>query len=122
MVEGLSTSVYHAGDSGWFDGFAEIGRRFPTLDVAILPIGAYEPQWFMGPYHLNPNQAGRAFLASGARRLVPMHWGSFQLTDEPLAEPAERLRAWWQANLDAEGSRELQVLAIGETLVLPGSH
>ena len=47
-----------------------------------------------------------------------MHWGSFQLTDEPLAEPAERIRAWWQANAAARDSRQLHVLAIGETLLL----
>ena len=59
-----------------FDGFGEIGRRFPGLAAALLPIGAYEPVWFMGQQHMTPEQAGEAFLASGADRLVPMHWGA----------------------------------------------
>lgn len=114
VIEGGGTAIYHAGDSGWFDGFAEIGRRFPGLAAAMLPIGAYEPAWFMEPNHLNPEQAGRAFLELGARRMVPMHWGTFQLTDEPLAEPAERLRAWWRKEQPGDG-RELALLKLGET-------
>ncbi len=118
VVAGRSATVYHAGDSAYFDGFAEIGRRFPGLDAALLPIGGYKPAWFMEKVHMNPDQAGRAFLELGARSLVPMHWGAFQLTDEPLLEPAERLRAWWQTHVDGDESRQLRVLAVGETLVL----
>ena len=117
VVEGGGRSVWHAGDTAWFRGFDEIGARFPRLDAAILPIGAYEPAWFMEDHHLNPEQAGRAFLASGARAMVPMHWGAFQLTDEPLCEPVERLRRWW----DREGPRDgrtLRVLDVGGCLPL----
>jgi L-ascorbate metabolism protein UlaG (beta-lactamase superfamily) len=116
VVEGDRHSVYHAGDSAWFDGFQEIGRRFPGLSAALLPIGAYEPAWFMEHFHMNPEQAGRAFLELGAQTLVPMHWGSFQLADEPLCEPAERIRAWWHGH--APENRRLAVIAIGETVVL----
>ena len=116
VIETADTAAYHAGDSAWFDGFAEIGRRFPNLSVAMLPIGAYSPAWFMEHNHMNPEQAGRAFLALGARHLVPMHWGTFQLTDEPLAEPAERIRSWWSQQ--ATDGRELHLMAVGETLVL----
>ena len=116
VLEANGTHLYHAGDSAWFDGFAEIGRRFPDLDVAMVPIGAYSPAWFMEHNHMNPEQAGDAFLAVGARRFVPMHWGTFQLTDEPLAEPAERIRTWWDGNR-ADG-KEMHLLAVGETLVL----
>ncbi len=114
LIEGVGgTRVYHAGDSAAFAGFAEIGRRFPGLDLAMLPIGAYEPAWFMEHSHMNPEQAGEAFLALGALRFLPMHWGTFQLTDEPLAEPLERLEAWWEAHAPA-GS--LEALAVGESL------
>jgi L-ascorbate metabolism protein UlaG (beta-lactamase superfamily) len=116
VIEGSGGALYHAGDSAWFEGFAEIGTRFPGLLAALLPIGAYEPAWFMGRNHLNPEQAGEAFLACGARTLVPIHWGSFQLTDEALCEPVERLRAWWEASRPA--GRRLAVLAVGETLPL----
>lgn len=115
VVEGGGDSIYHAGDTAWFDGFAEIRDRFPNLLAALLPIGSYEPAWFMEHYHLNPEQAGRAFLELGARYLVPMHWGVFQLTDEPLAEPAERMRAWWRRRGTADG-RRLALMALGETV------
>ena len=53
----------------------------------MLPIGAYEPRWFMQPQHMDPDEAGEAFVRLGARKLFAMHWGTFQLTDEPLGEP-----------------------------------
>ena len=110
-------AVYHAGDSARFEGFGEIGRRFPDLDAALLPIGAYAPPWFMEHYHLNPEQAGEAFLATGARILVPMHWGAFQLTDEPLCEPVERLHRWWDRSGPWRG-RRLAIPSVGGTLYL----
>jgi L-ascorbate metabolism protein UlaG (beta-lactamase superfamily) len=119
VVEGDGGSVYHAGDSAWFDGFAEIGRRFPGLDAAMLPIGSYSPAWFMQHYHLSPEQAGRAFLELGARTFVPMHWGTLKLTDEPLSEPADRVRRWWKQCETPQG-RELRLPAIGQTVVLDG--
>jgi L-ascorbate metabolism protein UlaG (beta-lactamase superfamily) len=115
VVERDGRRVYHAGDSAWFDGFAEIGRRFPGLSAALLPIGSYTPAWFMEPYHMNPEQAGRAFVALGARRLIPMHWGTFQLADEPLREPLQRLRRWWDEHGPTDG-RELHVPDVGTTL------
>jgi L-ascorbate metabolism protein UlaG (beta-lactamase superfamily) len=110
-------SIYHAGDTAWFEGFAEIGRRFPGLNAALLPIGGYTPAWFMHRNHINPEQAGEAFLACGARALVPAHWGTFQMTDEPLREPIERLRRWWAVEGPNDGRRLLE-LAVGETAVV----
>jgi L-ascorbate metabolism protein UlaG (beta-lactamase superfamily) len=117
VIEGDGLSIYHAGDSALFDGFGEIGRRFPGLTAALLPIGAYEPVWFMGQQHMTPEQAGEAFLALGAARLVPMHWGAFQLTDEPIAEPIQRLRRWWDRVGPRDG-RSLAELAVGQTVAL----
>ena len=91
--------------------------RFPELDVTMLPIGAYEPAWFMENNHLNPEQAGRAFLDTGARAFVPMHWGSIRLTDETLSEPIERVESWWRDHEPRDG-RRLVRLSIGETLVV----
>jgi L-ascorbate metabolism protein UlaG (beta-lactamase superfamily) len=120
VIEGGGHSVYHSGDTASFEGFCEIGRRFPELDAAMLPIGGYQPVWFMEHYHLNPEQAGRAFLDLGARRLIPMHWGTLQLTDEPLCEPVERMRTWWQHN-GPDSSRRLNLLDVGASLRLDGS-
>jgi L-ascorbate metabolism protein UlaG (beta-lactamase superfamily) len=116
VVEGPSGRVYHAGDSGWFDGFAEIGRRFPRLDAALLPIGAYEPGWFMLPQHVNPEQAVAAFEALGAVRMYAMHWGTFRLADEPLDEPPVRLEA--ERARRGIASERVRAPAVGETVEL----
>ena len=114
VIEGSSARLYHSGDTAYFEGFAEIGRRFPALDGALLPIGAYDPAWFMERQHMNPEQATQAFVDLGAREFLAMHWGTFKLTDEPLDEPPARLRAEWaRRGLDPSA---LRVPAIGETL------
>jgi L-ascorbate metabolism protein UlaG (beta-lactamase superfamily) len=114
VVEGSRATVYHAGDTAAFPGFAEIAGRFPRIDAALLPIGAYDPAWFMEPMHLNPEQALAAFLALGARTLVPMHWGTFKLADEPLDEPPVRLEAE-RSRLGVAAER-VRVLAVGESI------
>jgi L-ascorbate metabolism protein UlaG (beta-lactamase superfamily) len=108
--------VYHSGDTAYFSGFAEIGARVGPLDAAMLPIGAYDPRWFMRPQHMNPEDAVRAFVDLGAARFFAMHWGTFKLTDEPLDEPPALLRALWSSRgLDAS---RLFVPAVGETVAL----
>ncbi|MBN6040145.1 MBL fold metallo-hydrolase [Amycolatopsis sp. 195334CR] len=112
--DGLRT--YHAGDSGYGPWFAEIGERYPGIEVAMVPIGAYDPRWFMRPVHLDPAEAVRAFGDLGARRLASMHWGTFVLTREPVVEPYERIRREWaEAGLAPSA---LWALAVGETGVL----
>ncbi len=110
VIEAGGTKFYFAGDTGYPAAFAEIGRRIPGIDYALLPIGAYEPRWFMTPQHLSPEDAARAFRDLGARWLVPMHWATFRLTDEPLDEPPRLLRAAMGAQAD-----QILQLAIGET-------
>jgi N-acyl-phosphatidylethanolamine-hydrolysing phospholipase D len=87
VVDAGGTRFYFAGDTGYPAAFKEIGRRFPHIDFALLPIGAYEPRWFMHSQHLSPEDAARAFAELGARTLVPIHWATFQLSDEPMEEP-----------------------------------
>src|SRR5205823_1211212 len=81
---------YHAGDTGYFDGFRALRERFGRIDVAALPIGAYEPAAIMRFVHLDPEQAVRAALDLEAGHVVAMHWGTFDLTDEPPDEPPRR--------------------------------
>lgn len=97
-------SVFFAGDSGYFGGFREIGRALGPFDLSILPIGAYEPRWFMASAHMNPEEAVRAYLDLGGEgAFLGVHWAAFRLTDEPPLEPAERARAGWaRAGLDPE--------------------
>ncbi len=114
VVEGTRATVYHSGDSAYFAGFKEIGARFPNIDAALLPIGAYDPPWFMESMHMNPEQALRAFRDLGARTFVAMHWGTFKLADEPLDEPPRRLEAE-RVRLGLPADR-VRVLAVGETV------
>jgi L-ascorbate metabolism protein UlaG (beta-lactamase superfamily) len=84
-----SQSVYHAGDTAYFTGFREIGRRL-SPQLALLPIGAYNPPQFRN-VHTNPADATRAFLDLNARWMVPMHYGTFRLSHEPVDEPLQLL-------------------------------
>ena len=84
-------SLYHAGDTAYFEGFREIGERLRP-EVALLPIGAYHPDSFRR-VHTSPEDAVQAFLDLGACWMVPMHYGTFRLSYEPVDEPVERLKA-----------------------------
>jgi len=114
VVEGSRATIYHSGDTAYFGGFEEIGARFGEIDAALLPIGAYDPAWFMKTMHMDPEQALQAFLDLGARTFVAMHWGTFKLADEPLDEPPVRLEAE-RARLGIPADR-VRVLAVGESL------
>jgi len=116
VIEGSSARLYHSGDTAYFEGFKEIGRRYPGLDAAMLPIGAYDPAWFMSKQHMNPEEAVQAFEDLGARRFVAMHWGTFKLTDEPLDEPPQRLDAEWTRR--GWTREKLHVPAVGQSLTV----
>jgi N-acyl-phosphatidylethanolamine-hydrolysing phospholipase D len=114
---GPGAKIYFGGDSGYFDGFAKIGARLGPFDISILPIGAYEPRWFMAAAHMNPEEAVRAWSDLGGKgRFVGMHWGTFVLTDEPVLEPPERTRRAWAAG--EQDDADLSILRHGETLIL----
>jgi L-ascorbate metabolism protein UlaG (beta-lactamase superfamily) len=84
-------SIYHSGDTAYFDGFAEIGERLHP-EVALLPIGAYQPESFRN-VHASPEDALRGFVDMGAQTMIPMHFGTFKLSQEPVDEPVKRLLA-----------------------------
>ena len=86
--------VYHVGDTGYFAGnnYREAKEKYGGFRLAILPIGAYAPRWFMAPQHQNPPEALAGFLECGAETMVAHHWGTFQLTGEPWDEPPAMLR------------------------------
>lgn len=106
--------IYFGGDSGYGPGFSEIGEREEGFDVALLPIGAYEPRWFMKPAHMNPEEAVQACRDVGAGAMVGMHWGTFRLTDEDPLEPPVRARSAWAAV--GRAARDLHIPAHGQTL------
>jgi N-acyl-phosphatidylethanolamine-hydrolysing phospholipase D len=111
-------SVYFGGDSGYFRGYADIGARLGPFDLVLMPIGAYEPRWFMKAAHMNPEEAVHAFRdLGGTGAFIGMHWGTFRLTDEAPLEPPERARvAWAKAGLPPEALCEP---GIGGTVRIP---
>ncbi len=119
LVDSQDHRYYFAGDTGYFTGFAEFGRMWPDIDVALLPIGAYAPRWIMSYQHMDPDEAYRAFEDLRARYMIASHWGTFDLTDEPLDHPPLELeRAVSRADGD---EKRIRVLAIGERWPLPSA-
>ena len=91
VIKTIEHTLYHAGDSAYFDGFADIGKRY-DIDTALLPIGAYDcPSG--REVHMNPEEALRAFSDLGANRMIPMHHATFPISNEKLCEPLRRLHA-----------------------------
>lgn len=113
VVEGNDRRFYHAGDTGYFPGFKKIGERLGPIDLAAIPIGAYSPASIMRFVHLDPKEAIQAGLDVGAKRIVGMHFGTFDLTDEPPDEPPR----WFhlEARRRRLGVKRAWTLNVGET-------
>jgi len=95
--------IFYAGDTGYHPEFGEIARRHGPFDLALVPIGAYEPRWFMQPVHMDPDEAVAAVAdlmhaqPHSRTAFLPIHWGTFRLTDEPMDEPPRRAAGAWAA-------------------------
>ena len=114
MLTLSDTRLYFAGDSAYGPFFREIGRRFGAIDLALLPIGAYEPRWFMQSVHMNPDEAVQAHVDLAATRSIGIHFGTFQLTTEGIDAP---LRALEQARDKRQVPiSEFSTLAFGDSL------
>jgi L-ascorbate metabolism protein UlaG (beta-lactamase superfamily) len=117
LIEAGGRRILHAGDSGYGPHFREIGARLGPIDLALLPIGAYEPRWFMKDIHMNPVEAVQAHLDLGARQSIAMHFGTFQLTPEGIEEPVRELaKALRERGVPADRFRAVEV---GESVKLP---
>ncbi len=112
IVQTATSAVYFAGDTAYAEFFTELGNRFP-IDVALLPIGAYKPEKWFKNLHLHPATAVQAFLDLRARHLVPIHWGTFWISDEPMEEPPKLLQA---EALQRGCGDAVHILRNGETL------
>jgi L-ascorbate metabolism protein UlaG (beta-lactamase superfamily) len=117
VVTGPSGSFYFAGDTGWGSHFRMIHDRFPRLDLALLPIGAYRPRWFMSEAHIDPEEAVRAQGVVGAPVAIAIHFGTFAQADDGEAEPLEALKAALARRTDTK-SRFL-ALDNGQSVELP---
>jgi N-acyl-phosphatidylethanolamine-hydrolysing phospholipase D len=114
VVETNLGNVYFAGDTGYAPIFERIGERLGPMRLALIPIGSYRPRWFLGDRHVDAAEAVRIHREVRARRSIGMHWGTFQLSREPLAEPPLYLA---QARAVAGlGAADFGVLGIGETV------
>jgi L-ascorbate metabolism protein UlaG (beta-lactamase superfamily) len=93
VIRSGARTIYFAGDTGFGGGrnFTDLARRHPRMDLALLPIGAYEPRWFMKEQHMNPEDAVQAFRILEPRHALGFHWGTFRLTNEGIDEPARDL-------------------------------
>ena len=117
MIEIDDRRLFFAGDSGYASHFVEVRERFGAIDLALLPIGAYEPRWFMKDIHMNPDEAVQAHLDLAAVRSVGMHFGTFRLTTEAIDEPTRALdRAKRERGLADDA---FATLDFGESLHLP---
>ncbi|MFE7553248.1 MBL fold metallo-hydrolase [Streptomyces gardneri] len=117
VLSGPGHRVYFAGDTAYGPHFARIGEAYPDIDLALMPIGAYEPRALLSHAHVSPEEAVRGCLDAGAARMATMHWGTFALSGEPLLDPLERARAAWRET--GRPPADLWPLAVGEGRSLP---
>lgn len=116
LLERDGKKIYYGADSGYFVGYREFGRRFPNIDVALLPLGASYPRWFMHYSHMNLSEVMRAFEDLGAREMVPMQWGVLPLGDEPPAHPRLELEEYLVEH--PELKERVKILPVGGRLLL----
>jgi L-ascorbate metabolism protein UlaG (beta-lactamase superfamily) len=115
-VEAPAGVIYFAGDTGFAPLFGEIANEFTNIRLALLPIGAYAPEWFMGPIHMTPEQAVRAHDILRASASIAIHFGTFSLADDGETDPVDRLRT---ALIDSVVARSFWILEEGEGREIP---
>jgi len=118
LIEAGGLRILHAGDSGYGPHFRQIAERLGPIDLALLPIGAYEPRWFMKDIHMNPAEAVQAHLDLAARQSIAMHFGTFQLTPEGIDEPVRGLADALRER--GVAAQRFRILDVGESFTLDG--
>ncbi|MEJ7847240.1 MAG: MBL fold metallo-hydrolase [Pyrinomonadaceae bacterium] len=113
VIQSEAAIIYFGGDSGYGQHYKEVGELFPNIDYFLIGIGAYEPRWFMEPNHNSPGDALKAFQDSRAKTMIPMHFGRFDLSDEPPNEP---LRALMEEAGKSGVTDKIKFLTINESL------
>jgi len=113
VVSGRSKRLFVGGDSGYFDGFAEVGNRLGPFDLAAVPIGAYRPTYIMKPMHTTPEEAVQAFEDLRGKVLLGFHWGTFDMAEEPLDEPPRLMQE--EAGRRKIDPERIWIFKLGET-------
>jgi L-ascorbate metabolism protein UlaG (beta-lactamase superfamily) len=111
-IETGEKTIYFMGDSGYGPHFQLIADTMGTPDIAMMGVGAFKPEWFMHPAHTSPMDAVRAFNEMGGKNFIPMHFGTFDLSDEPLLEPLD----WLKANSNSVNGKLIEPV-IGRNLI-----
>jgi len=114
VIQSGNKTIYFSGDSGYGSHYKEAGELFPEIDYFLIGIGAYKPRWFMEPNHNSPDDAVQAFTDAKAKFLIPMHFGRFDLSDEPSGEP---LRLLCEKAQEVNVSDRIKALNINENLI-----
>ena len=110
ILESKNSTIYFSGDTAYDTHFKEIGEKY-EIDYALLPIGAYKPEFVMKNNHTNPDEAYKAFKDLKAKKMIPMHYGTFKLSDEPLSEPLK-----WIKKIQSENKDNVMILKSGEVI------
>ena len=113
LIRSPDWSIYFGADSGYASHFAEIGNLFPEIDLALIGIGAYKPGFMMQEIHTSPKEAAQAFEDLGAGVMIPMHFGTYDLSDEPISEPFHHIQRIFQ---EARLEHRLFLPAVGEVM------
>lgn len=115
IIKSNGKTIYFGGDTAWGTHFEEIAKLFPSVDYAIMPIGAYAPRSVAGSAHISPEEAVKAAKILGAKHLIPMHYGTYPLGQEPIGEPYRKI-----CQMDKEGEIGccLNCLDVGEELLI----
>jgi L-ascorbate metabolism protein UlaG (beta-lactamase superfamily) len=116
--DAVRNTIYFAGDSGYGPHFSLIKAVFPTIDVAMIGCGAYKPDFIMKSNHTSPQEAVQAALDCGAATFLPMHYGTFDLSDEPLGEPFHILTGLKDSLKDTKNGLNINILQIGAVFSL----
>lgn len=115
LLKSKDRMIYVGADSGYGSHYKEVGELFPNIDVALVGTGAYSPRWFMGPNHQDPEHGVMAFNETKAKVMIPFHYGTFDVSDEPLSEPEQILK---QLESEKKIYNKLQLLKIGEPFMV----
>jgi L-ascorbate metabolism protein UlaG (beta-lactamase superfamily) len=113
VIQSATNTIYFSGDSGYGRHFSDIAQIFPEIDYFLIGIGTYKPEYFMSPSHLSPKCAIQAFKDSRAKTMIPMHYGTFDLSDEPLSDPIKTLKCLEE---ECEVQGEIDYLNPGDEL------